>query len=117
MPTTAFSGSITTSGSSQAICLEKALFRSFPEFRKHAKVRAKVISHGQILISVVDEAVSAQLEDDPVIEAFLGFLAEDLQSNPRRLASLSQAAIDCAQKLTKDVVVDDTEVLPDNISF
>ncbi len=71
MATTTFNRSITTSGSSQAICVEKAFFRSFPEFRKKAKVRAKVISHGQVLISVVDETLSAQLEDDPVVEAFL----------------------------------------------
>ena len=86
MATTAFNGSITTSGSSQAICVEKAFFRSFPEFRKKAKVQAKVISHDQVLTSVVDEALSAQLEDDPVVEAFLGFLAEDMQSHPNRIA-------------------------------
>ena len=117
MATTAFKGSITTSGSSQAICVEKAFFRSFPEFRKKAKVQAKVISYGQILVSVVDQAPSAQLEDDPVVEAFLGFLAEDMRSNPERLAPLSQIAIDRVQKLTKDVVVDDNEVLPDDVTF
>jgi antitoxin PrlF len=117
MANTAFNGSITTSGSSQAICVEKAFFRSFPEFHQKAKVRAKVISHGQVLISVVEEAPSAQLEDDPVVEAFLGFLAEDMQANPKRLAPLSQSAMDRVQKLTKDVVVDDNEVLPDDISF
>ncbi len=117
MATTAFKGSITTSGSSQVICVEKAFFRNFPEFRKKAKVQAKVISHGQLLVSVVDEAISAQLEDDPVIEAFLGFLGEDMKSNPNRLAPLSQSAIDRVQKLTKDVVVNNNEVLPDNITF
>lgn len=117
MATTAFKGSITTSGSSQAICVEKAFFRNFPEFRQKSKVQAKVISHGQVLISVVDEAPSAQLKDDPVIEAFLGFLAEDMQSNPKRMAPLSQAAMDRVQKLTKNVVVDDSEVLPDDITF
>ena len=80
-------------------------------------MQAKVISHGQVLISVVDEALSARLEDDPVVEAFLGFLAEDMQSHPNRIAPLSQAAMERVQKLTKDVVVHDSELLPDEITF
>ncbi len=117
MATTAYQGSITTSGSSQAILVEKAFFRSFPEFRRHAKVRAKVISPGQILVSVVEEAPFTQGEEDPLVEAFLGFLAGDIQSNPKRLGTLSQTALDRVQKLTKDVVVDDGEALPDDITF
>jgi len=80
-------------------------------------VRAKVISHGQVLISVVDEARSAQPEDDPIVEAFLEFLAEDMQTNPKRLVPLSQTAVDRVQKLTRNVVVNDNEILPDDITF
>ena len=80
-------------------------------------MRAKVISHGQVLISVVDEARSAQPEDDPIVEAFLEFLAEDMQTNPKRLVPLSQTAVDRVQKLTRNVVVNDNEILPDDITF
>ena len=38
-----FSGSITTTGKSEAIRLDKALFKAHPEFRQRAKVRAHVI--------------------------------------------------------------------------
>jgi antitoxin PrlF len=38
-----FTGSITTTGKSQAIRLDKTLFRLHPEFRQKAKVRAQVI--------------------------------------------------------------------------
>ncbi len=41
-----FSGSITTTGKSEAIRLDKALFRAHPEFRQRAKVRAHVIGPG-----------------------------------------------------------------------
>lgn len=117
MATTVFKGSITTSGSSQAICVEKAFFRNFPEFRKKAKVQAKVISYGQVLVSVVDESSTEELGDDPVVEAFLGFLAEDMKSNPKRLAALSQRDIERVEELTKNVVVDDNEVLPADVTF
>ncbi len=116
MTNTAFIGSITTVGTSQAIRLENALFRSFPEFHQKAKVRANVISPGQMLISVVDEATAPE-SDDPVVEAFLGFLAKDMQSNPKRIGPLSQAATSRARKLTKNIVVDDNEILPDDITF
>lgn len=76
-----------------------------------------MISHGQVLISVVDEARSAQPEDDPIVEAFLEFLAEDMQTNPKRLVPLSQTAVDRVQKLTRNVVVNDNEILPDDITF
>ncbi len=50
MPT--FTGSITTTGKSEAIRLDKAFFQLHPEFRQKAKVRAQVISPGHALITV-----------------------------------------------------------------
>ena len=54
-----FTGSITTTGKSEAIRLDKALFRLHPEFRQKAKVRAQVIAPGHALISVVEEGAPA----------------------------------------------------------
>ena len=65
----------------------------------------------------MDEAFSAQLEDDPIVEAFLGFLAEDVQCHSNRIAPLSQAAMERVQKLTQDVVVENSEILPEDITF
>src|ERR1035438_305374 len=89
MPT--FSGSITTTGKSEAIRLDKALFRLHPEFRQKAKVRAQVISPGHALISVIDEAAPVP-EEDPVVGAFLGFLENDLKRQPGRRSRLSKAS-------------------------
>ena len=50
MPT--FSGSITTTGKSEAIRLDKALFKAHPEFRQRAKVRAHVIGPGHLLVTL-----------------------------------------------------------------
>ena len=41
-----YTGTITTTGKSEAIRLEKALFKSHPEFRQKSKVHAHVIGPG-----------------------------------------------------------------------
>ena len=116
-----FSGSITTTGKSEAIRLEKALFRLHPEFRQKAKVRAQVIAPGRALISVVEDGGStrtpAASEDDPIVAAFLGFLENDMRTRPERIAGVSKRYIARAKRLTRKVKVADDERLPDRISF
>jgi antitoxin PrlF len=114
----AFNGSITTTGKSEAIRLDKALFRLHPEFRQKAKVRAQVIAPGHALISVVEEGTVVPLEEeDPVVTAFLSFLEKDMKTRPQRIAGLSKRSIARATRLTKAVKVADDERLPDNVSF
>ena len=112
-----FSGSITTTGKSEAIRLDKALFRLHPEFRQKAKVRAQVIAPGHALISVVEESTSKVEEIDPVLTAFLGVLEKDMKTHPKRIAGLSKRSIARATRLTKGVKITDDERLPDDISF
>jgi len=115
MPT--FTGSITTTGKSEAIRLDKALFRLHPEFRQKAKVRAHVIAPGQALISVVEEGPSEVEEEDPVVTTFLAFLEKDMKTHPQRIARLSKRSIARAARLTKGVKVSENERLPETISF
>lgn len=115
MPT--FTGSITTTGKSEAIRLDKALFRLHPEFRQKAKVRAQVIAPGHALISVVEEGTGAVQEEDPVVTAFLAFLENDMKTHPERIHGLSKRSIARATRLTKGVTVTDDERLPEDISF
>jgi antitoxin PrlF len=115
MPT--FTGSITTTGKSEAIRLDKALFRLHPEFRQKAKVRAQVIAPGHALISVVDDGSSEVQDEDPVVSAFLAFLEKDMKSRPQRIAGLSKRAIARATRLTKGVKATDEERLPEDIAF
>lgn len=112
-----FTGSITTTGKSEAICLDKALFRLHPEFRQKAKVRAQVISPGHALISVVDDEAAPVPEEDPVVTAFLAFLEADLRKKPGRRSRLSKAALSRAVRLTKHVKVRDDEILPANVTL
>src|ERR1700687_5139275 len=115
MPT--FTGTITTTGKSEAIRLDKALFRLHPEFRQKAKVRAQVIAPGHALISVVEEGASEVEKVDPVLTAFLAFLEKDMKTHPKRMASLSKRLVSRATRLTKGVKIKDGERLPDDISF
>ena len=115
MPT--FAGSITTTGKSEAIRLDKALFRLHPEFRQKAKVRAQVIAPGHALISVVDEGAAELDEEDPVVTGFLAFLEKDMRSHPERIAGLSKPVIARATRLTKGVKVKDSDRLPEDIAF
>ena len=113
-----FSGSITTTGRSEAIRLDKALFKAHPEFRQKAKVRADVIGRGKILISVVDETEPSEFDEDPVVSAFLSFLERDLQTRPDRIRPLSETLIAEAVALTEGVSAnEDEDEIPDDVSL
>ena len=112
-----FTGSITTTGKSEAIRLDKALFRLHPEFRQKAKVRAQVISHGHALISVIDDEAAPAQDEDPVVMAFLAFIENDLKAHPGRRSRLSKASLARAVRLTKNVKVADDETIPENVTL
>jgi antitoxin PrlF len=115
MPT--FNGSITTTGKSEAIRLDKALFRLHPEFRQRAKVRAQIISPGHALIAVVDEEATPTEDEDPVVTAFLAFIEKDLKDRPGRRTRLSKTSLARAVRLTKGVKVGDHERLPEDVTL
>jgi antitoxin PrlF len=112
-----FTGSITTTGKSEAIRLDKALFRLHPEFRQKAKVRAQIISPGHALISVMDEDAAPVQDEDPIVTAFLAFIEKDLKDHPGRGAGLSKRSLGRAVRLTKGVKVSDNERLPEDVTF
>jgi antitoxin PrlF len=113
---TRYTGTVTTTGKSEAIRLEKALFKSHPEFRQKAKVDAHVIAPGTMLVSLAGEA-AAESRTDPVMAAFLGFLAQDISREPARVKPLDATRIAEARKLTEGVVVDDSETFPDDVGL
>ncbi len=110
----AYAGTITTTGKSEAIRLEKSLFRSHPEFRQKGKVQAHVIGHGTMLLSVTDDETS-EGEVDPIMAAFLKFLDREIAQSPDRIKALSATRIAEARELTKNVEVSDEEMLPDDV--
>jgi antitoxin PrlF len=112
-----YNGSITTTGRSEAIRLDKDLFKQHPEFQQKAKVQASVIAPGQILISLLDNVTSADVDEDPVVMAFLSFIEQDMLKCPDRIIPLSEELLQNLSVLTQGVEVSDEDVLPDEISF
>jgi antitoxin PrlF len=111
-----YSGTITTTGKSEAIRLEKALFKSHPEFSQKAKVEAHVIAPGTMLVSVAGQA-EVEAEADPVMAAFLGFLAKDISAAPGRIKPLAATRIKKARELTRGVKVRHNDTLPDDVTL
>ena len=111
---TRYSGTITTTGKSEAIRLEKALFKSHPEFSQRTKVEARVIAPGTMLVSV---ASHTDVEADPVMAAFLSFLSKDISDAPGRIEPLAATRIKKARELTRRVKVRDTDTLPDDLTL
>jgi antitoxin PrlF len=112
-----YNGSITTTGRSEAIRLDKDLFKQHPEFQQKAKVQASVIAPGQILISLLDNVACADVDEDPVVTAFLSFIEQDMLKYPDHIIPLSDELLQNVSVLTQGVEVSDEEVLPDEISF
>lgn len=112
----AYRGTITTTGASEAMRFDKALFRQHPEFRQKAKVEAHVIGQGTLLVHVMDEqAVEGQ--EDPMVMAYLAFLERDATVDPSRITPLSGSLVERAVEATKDVVVSDNDEIPDYVSI
>lgn len=117
MPMRGYKGIITTTGSSEAIRLEKGLFRQNPEFRQKASVEAHVIGRGMLLVQLTEAKLNQDDEEDPMVSAFLAFLERDAIAHPERIVPLSSSKVARAVELTRDVVVSDEDVIPDDITF
>jgi antitoxin PrlF len=112
-----FSGSITTTGRSEAIRLDKALFKAHPEFRQRAKVRAHVIGPGHLLVTLADDArqgAPEEIERDPVLSAYLAFLERDMLTHPNHIAPIGEAELARLRSLTEGVQASDADVIPDD---
>lgn len=113
-----YMGSVTTTGSSEAFRVDKGLFRQHPEFKQKAKVKASVIAPGQILLSLCEEEEPALVErEDPVVNAFLGFLEQDMINNPGHLEEISAEEIARSKALVEGVEVSDDDFLPEDVTF
>ena len=111
-----YTGSVTTTGKSEAIRFEKGLFRQNPEFKQQAKVEAHIIGPGRMLVSIVNDLDPSDNED-PIVMAFMSFLERDMSENPNRITPVSGDAVARAVALTKDIVVREDEIIDDDVSL
>ncbi len=115
----AFSGSITTTGKSEAIRLDKALFKAHPEFRQRAKVRAHVLGPGHLLVTLADDAPQApadDIEQDPVVSAYLAFLERDMIDHPDHIAPITEDELARMHRVVRGVPISDDDIIPDDIT-
>jgi hypothetical protein len=111
-----YTGRATRSGNSQAMAFEKALFRAHPEFAA-GRLAADYIGPGCLLVRAVldpDEAASAE---DPVLGAYLAFVAGDMAARPERIQPLSADSLARARALVGHLEVDPDEDLGDDITL
>ena len=84
-----YRGKQAKTGNSLGLRFDKALFRSHPEFS--GEVRAHVIAPGRMLVVAEPVTKSRRRADDPVMEAFLAFLAMDMATAPQQIKPLDRA--------------------------
>jgi len=103
-----YRGKRTRTGNSTGFRFDSALFKSHPEFS--GEVKAHVIAPGRMLVSVAEPIAERR---DPVIEAFLAFLAHDIALAPEAVRPLSKERAARIDRLVKGVEVKGDEDLGD----
>ena len=111
-----YTGRATKSGNSQAMAFEKALFRAHPEFAA-GRLAADVIGPGYLLVRAVPDPDESVSEEDPVLGAYLAFVARDMELNPGRTQPLSADSLERARALVGHLEVDPDEDLGDDVTL
>lgn len=109
-----YRGRAARTGNSRGFRFESALFASHPEFEQ-GEVEADVIAPGRLLVRTRSE--SEEPEADPVIDAFLAFLAEQMRSKPEHIQALTRDDVAGLDELLAGVEYDPAERLPDEFEL
>jgi hypothetical protein len=106
-----YRGKQAKTGNSLGLRFDKALFKSHPEFS--GDVRAHVIAPGRMLVVAEPPAKLHRREADPMMEAFLSFLATDITRSPERIKPLDRALADRIDALVGHISTDPGDDLGD----
>lgn len=68
---------------------------------KREKIHYTVEANGDVRISRVEQA-----EDDPILETFLNFLAQDIKQHPGKLELVNNDLVNKIESLVKGVKID-----------
>jgi antitoxin PrlF len=111
-----YSGRATSSGNSQAMAFEKALFRAHPEFAS-GPLSAQFVAPGYLLVRALGEPDTDASEEDAVIGAYLAFLEREMEKRPELIQPLSADSLAEAKELVGDLQVDPDEDLGDDVEI
>ena len=105
-------GSLATSGNSHALRIDKSFVRQNPILaRTGSKVRFKKVASNTFVFVVLND-VDAEEQGDPVVEAYLSFLEDDMRLDPSRIATLSEPEASRLERLVEGIDTDE-EIAPD----
>jgi hypothetical protein len=107
---TGYRGKQARTGNSLGFRFDSALFKSHPEFA--GQVRAHVIAPGRMLV-VAEPMPEATPGEDPVLEAFLSFLAADMAHAPQQIRPLDENMMQRIGALVEHVPLEVNEELGD----
>jgi hypothetical protein len=106
-----YRGKQAKTGNSLGLRFDKALFKSHPEFS--GEVRAHVIAPGRMLVVAEPATKSRRHRADPVMEAFLSFLADDMARSPKQIKPLDRGLVKRIKALVGHLPVNPDEDLGD----
>ncbi len=98
-------GKVTAVGNSTGIRFDSALFKLHPEFC--GDIRATIVADGHMLVSAKSSpSDTAEDAEDPVMLAFLHFIAKDMLDHPENVVPLDVAQTDRIASLVAGVETD-----------
>ena len=111
-----FTGRAAKTGNSRGFRFESALFAAHPEFAA-GDLEADVIAPGRLLVRIRDQEAVQDEEVDPVLEAFLAFLAHQMGKHPERMEAFAAADAEGLEALVEGVEYDPNERLDDDFEL
>jgi hypothetical protein len=111
-----YKGRAATTGNSQSMAFERALFRAHPEFAS-GRLEAQPISAHYMLVRAVPDADADGAGEDPVLDAYLEFLQEQMKLHPESIQGLSADSLERARELVGNIEVDPDEDLGDDVAI
>jgi hypothetical protein len=99
-----YQGKVAALGNSKALRLEAGFFKSHPLFASGAVVDAQAIGEGVVIIRA--KRTPNIPETDPVMDAFLAFIEQDMTSHPETIQPMSTQELDEIASLVEGVEID-----------
>lgn len=111
-----YTAKATTVGNSRALRLDRALVRAHPEFGT-GDFKVSVLGPGAMLVTATERASREQAQADPVLEAYLAFVEQQMVNHPEHIRPLTSDDVRGLDTLLADVVVDRDEELADDFEL
>ena len=111
-----FSGSLGMAGNSRSFRVEKEFFNAAPEFSAlGSPIRVDIIGPGTFIVRI--DTPAPKEVADPIIGAWLSFIDGDIAFNPGQLVAFTAPEASELERMVRNVVVDDSHEMPEDVTF